>query len=336
MKSASVLDHQLLSCSRAPSGRFSILWAPPKTSGQPREDTLPPRKKFSEEEQKDLVARLEVPFAPNEIKWRVVKTGQRGRRGAILPFADPRAYTDRLNQLFTPGGWSRVCVVSHVPSLCRQKEDKVIVTAKVLSAVAVTIHRLGSHTGAGEEWADEQNAATTADAQAFKRACSYFGLGRYLYRFQETWVNLDGARRPMNVPILPAWALPPGWFPMPPPDSGKKDIKGPIDHRLTSTIEDLRLTLGEAIYMEILERAGHSRTAKNIPNADRQKSVLQWLQAAGRGLERAHQLAGTVDESQFVAIMDSLKVSSLESVPSLDTLKCLVDTLEGASEQQVA
>jgi hypothetical protein len=297
---------------------------------------MAPRKKFTDDEQRKLIAQLEVPFDPNEIKWRVVKTGQRGRRGAILPFADPRAYTDRLSQLLSPSGWSRECVVSHIPSLCRQKDDKVIVTAKVLSAVAVTIHRFGSHTGAGEEWADEENAATSADAQAFKRACSYFGLGRYLYRFHEVWVNLDRKRRPISVPILPAWALPPGWVPTPPPSPGKKDIEGPIDHRLTSNIEALRGPLGEAIYMEILQRAGHSRTAKNIPNADRQKSVLHWLQAAARGVERAHVLADNVGERQFVAIMDSLQVTSLTSVSNLETLRCLVDTLEAASEQQVA
>lgn len=294
------------------------------------------RKKLTDEEQRKLIGLLEVPFDPHQIKWRVVKTGQNGRRGAILPFADPRAYTDRLNQLLTPAGWSRECVVSHVPSLCRRKDEKVIVTAKVLSAVAVTIHRLGSHTGAGEEWADEENAATSADAQAFKRACSYFGLGRYLYQFQEEWVNLDQKRRPTRVPILPEWALPPGWFPTPPHGPGKMDFKGPIDHRLTSNIESLRRALGEEIYMEILERAGHSRTAQNIPNADRQKSVVRWMQAAGRGLERAHELATKVGESQFVGIMNSLKVPSLASIPNLDTLKCLVDTLEAASEQQVA
>jgi hypothetical protein len=300
------------------------------------EHMMAPRKKFTDEVQRKLIAQLEVPFDPNEIKWRVVKTGQRGRRGAILPFADPRAYTDRLNQLLTPAGWSRECVVSHIPSLCRQKDDKVIVTAKVLSAVAVTIHRIGSHTGAGEEWADEENAATSADAQAFKRACSYYGLGRYLYRFQEVWVNLDRKRRPIRVPILPEWALPPGWIPTPPPGSGNRDIKGPIDHRLTSDIESLRGPLGEPIYIEILERAGHSRTARNIPNADRQKNVLKWLRAAERGLERARILAGNVGERQFVAIMDSLNLPSLTSVPSLDILKCLVDTLEATSEQQVA
>jgi len=31
----------------------------------------------------------------------------------------------------------------------------------------------------GEEWADDENGMTSADAQAFKRACSCFGLGRY-------------------------------------------------------------------------------------------------------------------------------------------------------------
>ncbi len=34
------------------------------------------------------------------------------------------------------------------------------------------------------------------DAQAFKRACSCFGLGRYLYRFEETWVHLNQRGEP--------------------------------------------------------------------------------------------------------------------------------------------
>src|ERR1700731_3365060 len=147
------------------------------------EHVMAPRKKFTDEEQRKLIAQLEVPFDPNEIKWRVVRTGQRGRRGAILPFADPRAYTDRLNQLFTPAGWTREYTISTVPSLTRVDRGKVIVTSKVLVATAVTISRMGSHTGTGEEWADREHAVTAADAQAFKRACSCFGLGRYLYRF---------------------------------------------------------------------------------------------------------------------------------------------------------
>jgi hypothetical protein len=212
----------------------------------------------------------------------------------------------------------------------------VIVTGKVLMAVAVTIHKVGAHTGTGEEWADEENAATSAEAQAFKRACSHFGLGRYLYRFKEVWVSLDRNSVPKTLPILPAWALPPGWVPSPTPDQGQSDVRGPIDHRLTSRIITFQRVLGEALFLEILERAGHSNTAKNIPNAERQKNVAQWMEAAVRGLERARSLAQKVGEARFVSVMDTLKIESTASVPSLDTLKCLVDTLESISDQHAA
>ena len=39
------------------------------------------RKKLTDEEQRKLIGLLEVPFDPRQIKWRVVKTGQNGRRG---------------------------------------------------------------------------------------------------------------------------------------------------------------------------------------------------------------------------------------------------------------
>ena len=55
------------------------------------------------------------------------------------------------------------------------ERGKSIVTSKVLVATAVTITRLGSHTGTGEEWADRENAVTAADAQAFKRAVAVLG-----------------------------------------------------------------------------------------------------------------------------------------------------------------
>jgi hypothetical protein len=63
--------------------------------------------KFTETEREKLFAQLEAPFDPALIKWRVMRTFDNGRSGVILPFADPRAYTDRLNELFTPSGWTR-------------------------------------------------------------------------------------------------------------------------------------------------------------------------------------------------------------------------------------
>lgn len=155
------------------------------------------------EELKVLFMQLAEPFDASEIKWRVTHTNRDGSRGAVVAFADPRAYTDRLNQLFTPTGWTRTYEISTVSSVARMKKDKLIQTGKVLMTCTLTIAGLGCHTGSGEKWADEENAMTAAEAQAFKRACTCFGLGRYLYNFSETWVPLNEYRQPVEFPKLP-------------------------------------------------------------------------------------------------------------------------------------
>ena len=47
--------------------------------------------------------------------------------------------------------------------------------------------------------------------QAFERACSCFGIGRYFYDFTATWVDLDQNRQPRSTPPLPACDLPENW-----------------------------------------------------------------------------------------------------------------------------
>ena len=52
------------------------------------------------------------PFDPGEIKWRVTATsnqqGKNGpvKRGQLVAYADQRAYTDRLNEIFGEWGWT--------------------------------------------------------------------------------------------------------------------------------------------------------------------------------------------------------------------------------------
>ena len=291
--------------------------------------------KFTETEREKHFAQLETPFDPAQIKWRVMRTSDDRRSGAILPFADPRAYTDRLNQLFTPAGWTRQYTISTVPSLTRVDKGKVVVTSKVLVATAVTITRLGSHTGTGEEWADRENAVTSADAQAFKRACSCFGLGRYLYRFGETRVRLNSRGEPMAIPTLPEWALPPGMT-LAQASGLTGDTRGPVDQRLTAEIEAFRATLGQPIYAEILRRAGHSADARTIPNAERQKQTIEKMQATARGFERLRQLAEMAGDAQFFAVAERFKIASVTELPSLAALKQLVEDLESLANQQVA
>src|SRR5664280_449844 len=158
-----------------------------------------------------LLAELEIPFSPEQVRWRVTNTTNDKKRGQIVPYADPRAYTDRLNALFSPQGWTREYKIETMSNITRMKKGESIVSGKVLVTCTVTIIGLWSHSGTGEEWADDDNGMTSADAQAFKRACSCFGLGRYFYDILAVWVDLDQNRQPVRTPVLSAWALSENW-----------------------------------------------------------------------------------------------------------------------------
>src|ERR1017187_10020945 len=158
-----------------------------------------------------LLSELEVPFSPDQVRWRVTNTTNDKKRGQVVPYADSRAYADRLNVQFTPQGWTREYKVETMTNITRVRKGESIISGKVLVTCTVTILGIGSHSGTGEEWADDDNGMTSADAQAFKRACSCFGLGRYFYDIQAVWVDLDQNRQPVRTPALFAWALPDNW-----------------------------------------------------------------------------------------------------------------------------
>jgi hypothetical protein len=288
-----------------------------------------------------LFTQLAEPFQPAEIKWRVTHTTRDGSRGAVIAFADPRAYTDRLNQLFTPSGWTRNYDVTSVSALSRQKRDKIIQTGKVLVTCTLTIARLGTHSGSGEQWADEQNAMTSAEAQAFKRASSCFGLGRYLYNLPETWVSLDDQGKPIKIPALPNWALPkaysatgktnPACGPRPPVVQ-----RGPIDQETTARIEGFRRILGDRIYGEILWRIAHAQQASDIPNAELQANVAEAMERTSRGVHKANSLADQIGDTRFVSVLDRLRIKSMTTIPRLETLKNLVAELEREAERLAA
>ncbi len=287
-----------------------------------------------------LFTQLAEPFDPSEIKWRVTHTNRDGNRGAVIAFADPRAYTDRLNQLFTPTGWTRTYDVSTVSSVTRMKKDKLIQTGKVLVTCTLTITGLGCHAGSGEDWADEENAMTAAEAQAFKRACSCFGLGRYLYNFTEMWVPLNEYRQPVEFPKLPHWALPKG------NNAGKSHPaagsrprmvqRGPIDQKTTVRIEGFRRILGDPIYGEILWRIAQARQANAIPNAQLQANVAEAMERVSRGFSKAHSLAEQIGETSFIAILDRLRIESMTTIPRLEMLKTLVAELEREAARTAA
>jgi len=89
-----------------------------------------PGPQFSAERVKELVAALEVPFDGSQIVWRVTNTSRDKSRGQVIPYADQRAYTDRLNALFTPAGWTRKYTIHTSANFERSRDQKT--AAKVL------------------------------------------------------------------------------------------------------------------------------------------------------------------------------------------------------------
>ena len=291
----------------------------------------------------ETLLRLEEPFSPKDVKWLVAATSRDGRKGRVTPYANPRAYTDRLNEVVTASGWTRQYAVHTISPVVRLKKDKTIQTGKVLVTCTVTIAGIGSHSGSGEEWADDENAMTSAEAQAFKRACSCFGLGRYFYDFVEMWVELNEHKQPKRIPALPSWALPKGHKAANPPrmsETSDKESKtklsvqkGPLDASTTTKIESFRRELGDALFGSILAMA-HARSAREIPNQHVQQNVLKWMESGVRGMARVREIASELPEWDFYAILDDHGVESLTKVPNFGVLEKLVNALTRAARQQ--
>jgi hypothetical protein len=302
-------------------------------------------------EMKDLIANLEVPFHPSVVEWRVTNTSKGGSpRGQVMPYADQRAYTDRLNTLVTPAGWTRRYAIHTSANFERSKDQKIV--AKVLVTCELTIFGEGSHSATGEEWADNDNAATAAEVQSFKRACSCFGLGRYLYYFSGTWVDLDDRKQPKTAPKLADWATPEGWqrglrpyteSASKPPERTTAGNNGNSDGHesgkgasFVREIEQMEPLVGKRMYRGLLKTLARVWHPKDIQDPTLQQKVLVHMQAAERGFRRLDAALGRVEPEPLTQILNSVKLQSLTQLDNLQTLHQVVLALEAAAQGDAA
>ena len=82
-----------------------------------------------------ILSELEIPFSPDHVQWRVTNTTIEKKRGQVVPYADPRAYTDRLNALFSPRGWTREYKIETMNNITRVKKAKAFSRARCWSPV---------------------------------------------------------------------------------------------------------------------------------------------------------------------------------------------------------
>jgi hypothetical protein len=171
---------------------------------------------YTSEQIKQVLIDLSRPFPLNEVRWRVTATNKDATQGLVVPYADLRAYTQRLNDVFTPAGWNIEYKTETMTGLQRVVNNKLIQSGKVIAVATVSIFGVSSKSSMGEMWADDGNAVTRAEAQAFKRAAEMFGLGLYFRQIYDLtkgsqgasyWVPLNNKKMPTKYPALPEWAL---------------------------------------------------------------------------------------------------------------------------------
>jgi hypothetical protein len=295
-------------------------------------------KEYTDEEVRRIVAALEEPFDPREIKWRVTNTTADKRRGQMMAYADPRAYTDRLNELFTVRGWTREYSIETINNVERKTGNGSQIVGKVVVNCRVTIYGLGTHSGIGEEWADNENAGTAAEAQAFKRACSCFGLGRYLYDLEGGWVDLDERRQPKWTPKLPDWALPkrhtndwrrPSTACLPQNGHAPGNGNGSNTAALRARIKTLAERVGYNLSRSVLMSVAKVETPEQIP-AELCPAVCSKLEDTFRGIERLRAATKIVGQQRYSQLCRDLNFASdvLDDIPDRSALRQLIEALE--------
>ena len=282
------------------------------------------------------------PFDPSEIRWRVTATSTQQskngpvRRGQLVAYADQRAYTDRLNEVFGEWGWTRtynVQVAQNFERVTRgtKGEKQSSICAKVVVVSTVTIHGLGSHTGVGEEWADDENSATRAEAQAFKRACACFGLGRYLYDLDKVWEDLDQYNRPLRTPNLPEWALPANLRPIrvPTRQHVTQPRQGVVRDEALAEVKRLCESVGFGLAKATLQKYGGVTEPEKL-GFTKLTIVMDKLTDIGRGVERLRTAAAKIGDARYAVICQEIGLASdsADDIPDREALKALLARVE--------
>lgn len=155
------------------------------------------------------LSKLKDCFEPHDIEWRLQQCGKTKEGkiwGMALAYVTNRAIMNRLDEVCGPENW--------------KNEFKAAPDGGILCGISIKV---------GDEWVTKWDGAENTDIEAvkgglsgaMKRAAVHWGIGRYLYKLEESWINAnengayrgktkDGTIFKWDAPTLPAWALPKG------------------------------------------------------------------------------------------------------------------------------
>lgn len=144
----------------------------------------------------EQTAALEYPFTADEIEWRVLRTTKDKSKGQVAAFVDSRAIQKRLDTVLGRDNWQ-----NHFHTVPGKD-----------NASTTQVCELSIYYPERGEWIIKSDGAGNTDIEpvkgglsnAFKRAASMWGIGRYLYELKNIWVPLkEGKYIPDDqLPVL--------------------------------------------------------------------------------------------------------------------------------------
>jgi hypothetical protein len=139
-----------------------------------------------------LLAALAEPFGEGEVKFRAGATS--GNRALALAYIDSRVVMDRLDAVLGPINWQ-----DHYEFL----PDGSVLCKLSLRLAGEWVVKMD--VGGESEQKDEGDRRKAAVSDALKRTAVKWGIGRYLYRLPQQWVDYDPQKKQLkSLPKLPA------------------------------------------------------------------------------------------------------------------------------------
>jgi hypothetical protein len=145
---------------------------------------------------KALSLALTAPFPVDAIHFKPLSV--KGNRALAAAYLDARAIMQRLDCVFGVGGW--------------KDAYQLVAGGSVVCTLSVLVNDQWidkTDVGSPSEQPDDGDKLKAAFSDALKRAAVKLGIGRYLYRLPQQWLDYDPqGRRFTRPPTLPSWALP--------------------------------------------------------------------------------------------------------------------------------
>lgn len=129
---------------------------------------------------------LAVPFAADEVDWRIGSTNQDKTKGLPLAYIDARTVMDRLDRVCGAENWQ--CNYTPAPGL-------------LVCNLGIRLPNSGEFI-----WKADGAGATDVEGEkgmlsdALKRAAVRWGVGRYLYELKSDWVPIEPRGKSWIIP----------------------------------------------------------------------------------------------------------------------------------------